>query len=164
MAAKTYIEQIVDLFNAANPGLAHALVAADIDAANPSNVVGSDGVSSKNTEMTITAKSSSTYFTGTATLQYNRILLNFGSEASETALTDEQFLAKLNAKLTAAKYTDQLTLAELDLTKTAESITASVKANHLKFQSGNFYTVTLPVVKKDLATTTVELNGFTAPA
>ncbi|QXO09873.1 hypothetical protein pEaSNUABM38_00151 [Erwinia phage pEa_SNUABM_38] len=175
MAIKSFQQQLVELFNTKNPGLAQALSVADVDFSAASALDG--GTGGRDSKITITAKAESEHFTSNVELHYIRLSAGVVGPKAVTADladwdTDAEVLAVLNADVIAAgRAEDAFTLAELSITRdgagTEEDpliISVSINAGHIKYHEGQIatYTVTEEIVKTDLSTTDGELDGFTA--
>lgn len=181
MAAKSFPQQVCDLYNLANPSLPQQLTPADVSFGSRAAVPPED-YNGKNFMMDISAKEESKYFTGGLRLMYNRVKLNLGTgTALETDIdwtSDADLLTVLNAKLQQIFPGDMFTVEddlnygmvtfsheanETEPEKTDYIFT--LNANHMKFFADGpiLRIVVAPVVSKvDLSTTNGELNGFTA--
>lgn len=175
MAIKSFQQQLVDLFNAKNTGLAQALSVADVDFSI--TTVLESGTGGRDSKLTITAKAESEHFTSNLELHYSRLSAEVvGAKAVTAALTDwdtdAEVLAVLNADvITAGKTEDAFTAEELSFERTGTGtdadplvIVVSINPGHIKYREGVIatYTVTEEIVKTDLSTTDGELDGFTA--
>lgn len=173
MAVVSAKAQLIALFNAKNSSLSPALTEGDVDFGAPAAYT-PGGEDTRNTKLTITAKSGNEHFINSKELHYTR-------DASEGVVgakaltedqagwdTDDKVLVKLNADLvTAGKTKDSFVVGELTFTRTGGSgealvIEVAVKANHIKYLPGKLatYTITQPIVKTDLAGTDGELDPF----
>lgn len=165
--------QLIALFNAKNPSLSPALTEADVDFGAPADYTPS-GEDTRNTKLTITAKSGNEYFIDAKELHYTRDVSEgvVGAKALTEYQadwdTDDKVLTKLNADLiTAGKTKDAFAVGELTFTRTggrdeALVIEVAVKANHIKYLPGKLatYTITEPILKTDLSGTNGELDPF----
>lgn len=168
MATKTPQEQLVELFNAANPSLPTPLSVADVDFAA---VVAAAEGDAKNTKLTITAKGSSTNFAGSKELTYNRLAFTKGDMPVEDAMTnwdtDEEVLAHFNTLLQQDHADDALALSDITISTAANAddatktdVTVAINAGHAKFLPGEAVVWTISKAKTDLSGTNGELNGF----
>lgn len=172
----TYKSQLVALYNAANPGLAHPLT--DVDISFGKAAENADG---KNSKVTMTALEGSENFKGVIELHYDRLEPGV---VGRIELTDNlsrwedqnELRAWLQLYLSKVKPTDMV--APDDVTYSTEdqkdehenitlrTVTCTVNAGHLKYKEGVMATfvITPKVVDNriDLATTNGELDGFTA--
>lgn len=178
MAIVTAQAQLVALFNAKNSGLAQALAVGDVDFGAVAAYTPADGQDTRNSKLTITAKSDSAHFTGDKELHFTRLA---ASIVGAKAVTDDQadwdtdaeLLAFLNADVIAAgKTQDAFALSELTITRTdgadadagKKIIKVDLNAGHIKYLPGTIatYTITQEIVKQDLSASNGELDGFTA--
>lgn len=179
MAAKSFPQQICDLYNAANPTLPHPLTPADIEYGSRSEVPPEEN-NGKNFIMDITAKQDSQFFTGNVRLTYNRIKLNLGTTtALETDFESgtESILSALNTKLQQF-FPDDMFTVEDDYNyatvgwntepNAAEpekyDLVFTLSPNHMKFFATDpILRIVITPAKVDLATTNGELDGFSIP-
>lgn len=177
MAIVTAQAQLVALFNAKNSSLAQALTVGDVDFGAVAAYSPTDGADTRNSKLTITAKTASIYFTGAKELHYTRLpAAVIGAQAiTEDQAnwdTDAKVLAKVNAVVIAAgKTQDEFAQADLTITRTdgtggdagKKIVTVAIKAGHIKYLAGNLavYTITQPIVKNDLSAANGELDTFT---
>ncbi|MFN0910775.1 hypothetical protein ACKWOP_16675 [Escherichia coli] len=172
----TYKNQLIALYNAANPELPHQLTDSDIKFS-----VATANTGNKNSKVTMTALEGSENFKGEIELQYDRLEPGV---VGRIELTDDlsrwveqnELRAWLQLYLTKVKPTDMV--APDDVTYSTEdqkdehekitlrTVTCTVNAGHLKYKEGVMATfvITPKAVDNriDLATTNGELDGFTA--
>ena len=172
----TYKNQLVALYNAANPDLAHPLTDADISFGKAAE--NADG---KNSKVTMTALEGSENFKGTIELLYDRLEPGVVGRIEMTDdlsrwVDQNELRAWLQLYLTKVKPTDMVAPADVTYTTedqkdeheniTLRTVTCTVNAGHLKYKEGVMATfvITPKVVDNriDLATTNGELDGFTA--
>lgn len=171
--AKTAQAQLIALFNTGNSGLAQALAESDVTFGAVAAYTPADGSDTRNSKLTITAVSESTYFSGEKELHYIRLAAGIvGAKAVTDDQadwdTDAEVLAFLNADVvTAGKTDDAFATSELTFTRTdgengEKIIKVDIKAGHLKYLPGTVatYTVTQEIQKTELSSTNGELNGF----
>lgn len=172
----TYKNQLVALYNAANPDLAHPLTDSDISFGKAAE--NADG---KNSKVTMTALEGSENFKGTIELHYDRLEPGVVGRIEMTDdlsrwVDQNELRAWLQLYLTKVKPTDMV--APTDVTYSTEdqkdehenitlrTVTCTVNAGHLKYKEGVMATfvITPKVVDNriDLSTTNGELDGFTA--
>lgn len=181
MAAKSFPQQVCDLYNAANPDLPHPLTPSDVQFGSRAAAPEGD-TSGKNFMMDISAKEDSQYFTGGIRLSYNRLKLNLGiATALETDFNwadDNDLLTALNLKLQQIFPGDMFTVEDdLDYGMLTFSHEANetepektdyiytLSPNHMKFfADGSILRIVVaPVVSKvDLSTANGELDAFSA--
>lgn len=177
MAAKSYRQLVVDLYNAKNSSLPHALTVDDITFGTRAAVTGE----SYNFAASIAAKAESLYFKEGITLHYTRLAFPTLSdlaarEGDVDYSVDANVLSALNTALQATKPNEAFTDDDLnydglsiaraadpdDSTKTVVSV--SMGGNHLKYtNNGVIFKIVIspaPAEKTDLSTTNGELDGF----
>lgn len=172
----TYKKQLIALYNAANPDLAHQLTDADVKfSAATANAEG------KNSKVTMTAQVASENFKGAVELHYDRLEPGVVGRIEMTDdlsrwVDQNELRAWLQLYLTKVKPTDMVAPADVTYTTkdqkdehdniTLRTVTCTVNAGHLKYKEGvmaTFVVTPKPVDNRiDLATTNGELDGFTA--
>lgn len=166
--AKTSQEQIVELFNAANPSLPSALTVADVDFGA---VAAAAEGAEKNTTLTITAKSGSLNFSGSKELTYNRIAFTAGAVPVDDDMTNwdtnDEVLAHFNTLVQQTHADDAFSLDEVTITTAANAddstktdVTVAIKDGHQKFLAGEAVVWTISKAKTDLSSTNGDLDGF----
>lgn len=168
MATKPSHEQLVELYNAANPGLATPLTVDDVDFAAPA--AAAEGAE-KNTTLVITAKGSSANFSGSKELSYTRVTFAPGAtpvtDDKANWDTDAKVLAHFNALLQETRPEDEFAESEVTISSAAnaedatkEDVTVAINAGHAKFLPGEAVVWTISQAKSDLANTNGDLDGF----
>ncbi|QXO09602.1 hypothetical protein pEaSNUABM11_00178 [Erwinia phage pEa_SNUABM_11] len=168
MAIKTPQVQLVELFNAANSGLATPLSEADVDFGA---VAAAQEGDAKNSKLTITAKAGSTNFSGAKELTFNRLVFAAGDTPVDDEMTnwdsDAEILGHFNTLVQQTHDEDEFALADITITSAANAddstktdVTVAIKAGHVKFLPGEAVVWTISKAKADLSTTNGDLDGF----
>jgi len=168
MATKTPQEQLVELFNAANTGLATPLAVADVDFG--AVAAGAEGAE-KNSTLTITAKAASINFSGSKALTYNRLALALGAVSVDDDVanwdTDAEVLAHFNTLVQQTHADDVFAAGDITVASAANAddntktdVTVTINAGHMKFLPGEAVKWTIAKAKTDLSGTNGDLDGF----
>ncbi|AXF51133.1 hypothetical protein MLDJOKPK_00281 [Salmonella phage SPAsTU] len=165
-------EQLLALYNAANPNLPHPATLDDIEIYdNP--MMGSPDPNKWNTMSYLTAKEESLYFAGSMTIYYNRVPSGITDDAWNSSNPerwddDAYVLDQMNARLQQTWPDDAFTAQELTIgrseTEDGRLVVMVSIANSIKFlppdngHLGFTYTITPKV--RDLGRLDGELDGF----
>jgi hypothetical protein len=166
--AKTAHEQLIELFNTANPDLATPLTEGDVDFGD---VAAEAEGAEKNSKLTITAKASSPNFSGAKELNYDRVTFAPGATPVDDEMTNwdsnEEILGHFNTLLQTTRPDDAFALNEVTITSAANAddaektdVTVAINAGHAKFLPGTAVVWTISKAKTDLSSTDGTLNGF----
>ncbi|QVW55316.1 hypothetical protein pEaSNUABM29_00276 [Erwinia phage pEa_SNUABM_29] len=166
-----YAQQLLDLYNAANPSLAHPATLDDVEIYN--NPMQGGPSEQFNTTTYITAKEESIYFVGSTSIYYNRLPTGITSRIIDGDGVDDwqmdgHVVASINGMLD-EKYAngEYFVLEDFEIERRAGengSLIVSVRMNHIKYippetETGMWEFTILPL-KVDLSGTQGELNGF----
>nr|DAG31023.1 MAG TPA: Putative virion structural protein [Caudoviricetes sp.] len=173
--AKSTEQQLIDLINLKNNQLQAPLTLEDVDfGEGVANYQPTEPGSSRNAQVTLTARPTSANFTGSKVFHYTRIpgVNVLGPQTYNVATAEEleknndQIVAILNELIQKRGWVDdefavgEVIIAKGAVTESTALYNCNVKGGNLKFQPGSLCTLTLRVVT-DMSTLNSELDGFT---
>lgn len=168
--AKSAVEQLIDLYNAANPTLPFPATLDDVEVYDHPLV--DDAGTGRNTMTYLVAKEESKYFVGSMTVRYNRLQTNFNGDVVNEPIalweSDDYVLDDMNRRLKASWPEDAFLMSELDIVRGENEdgeYTVSVGwARSIRFQppmtDTQMYDFIIRPPKTDLSTLNGELDGF----
>lgn len=165
-------QQLLDLYNAANPDLPHPATLQDIDVyENP--MIGGP-TEQHNTTSYLFAKEESLYFTSSMSIYYNRLNANITNDevvgSADDWQNDDFVLAEINKRLQKTWPDDEFVIEELMIgrSETEEGLLQVMVswANSIKFfpnpdDPNGVIIITVTPTVRDLDRLNGELNGFT---
>lgn len=168
--AKSAVEQLIDLYNAANPTLPFPATLDDVEVYDHPLI--DDAGTGRNTMTYLVAKEESKYFVGSMTVRYNRLQANFNGDIVNESISlwedDEYVLNDMNLRLQQSWPEDEFLASELDIERTTnedgEYVVNVGWARSIRFQppmtDTQMYEFVIRPPKTDLSTTSGELDGF----
>lgn len=165
-----YAQQLIDLYNAANPDLPHPATVDDIEIYETPM---EGGPSERfNTTSYLFAKEESKYFTGSMSIYYNRLNTNFNGDAFtddiEKWQDDEYVLADMNRRLQETYPNDEFSASEMTIGRSEREdgtlVVLVAWPGSIKFapplNDNRVYEFVITPTVRDLSRLDGELDGF----